>query len=157
MIVENRLKELNITLPPSIKAAAVYVPAVLAGDLLFIAGQMPRDSENKLLYKGKVGTDLTVEEAQKAAEVCVLRAVSVMKDFLGDLDKVERIVKLNGCVNCPPDFELHSKVIDGASMLLEKIFGEKGKHARAAIGVGSLAGNGPVEIEIIAQIRKDAL
>lgn len=153
MKIEERLKELNIEIPSCPEPAAVYVPAVLSDDFVFVAGQTPKNGKS-LLYKGKVGRDLSIEDGYKAARVGAIRSISAIKHIVGNLDKVERIVKLTGYVNCCEDFEKHSIVINGASELLEEIFGEKGKHARVSIGSHSLPGNAAVEIEIIAKVKK---
>ncbi|MCT4620258.1 MAG: RidA family protein [Marinisporobacter sp.] len=153
MEIEKRLEILKIKLPPCPEPAAVYVPAVLSEQFIFVAGQTPKNGK-ELLYKGKVGRDLSTEDGYEAAKICILRAISAIKYYVGDLDKIEGIVKLTGYVNCCEDFEKHSLVINGASELLEKIFGEKGKHARVAIGTNSLPGNAAVEIELIGKIKK---
>lgn len=150
MQIEKRLEELNIQLPPTPEPAAVYIPAVEAGELIFVSGQTPKDG-NTLVYKGKVGSELSVEDGYAASRICILRCLSALQSILGDLDRVARIVKLTGYVNCPDTFTQHPLVINGASDLLEQIFGERGKHARVAVGVSSLPGNAAVEIELIAQ------
>jgi enamine deaminase RidA (YjgF/YER057c/UK114 family) len=154
MHIEDKIKKLNLQLPPCPKAAAVYVPAVLSGNTIYVAGQTPKDGD-KLLYKGKVGRDLSIEDGQNAARLCALRAISAIKDIVGDLDSVEQFIKITGYVNCSDDFEKHSLVIDGASKLLEEIFGDKGKHARVAVGANSLPGNAAVEIEMIVSCKSD--
>jgi enamine deaminase RidA (YjgF/YER057c/UK114 family) len=151
MRVEDKLKELEIELPDYPKPAAVYVPAVLVDNIIYVSGQTPKNGD-KLLYKGKVGSELSIEDGVKAAEICVIRCISAIKSVVGDLDKVERVIKLTGYVNCHGDFEKQSLVIDGASKLLEKIFGEKGKHARVAIGSNALPGNAAVEIEMVVKV-----
>lgn len=151
MQIEKKLEELNIQLPPTPEPAAVYIPAVLVGDLVFVSGQTPKDG-NTLVYKGKIGQEVSLEEGYAAARICILRCLSALKSIVGDLDKVERIVKLTGYVNCIDTFTAHPQVINGASDLLEQVFGEKGRHARAAVGVNSLPGHAAVEIELIAQV-----
>lgn len=152
--IEQKLKELGLELPPCPKPVGAYVPGVLHEDLVFVSGQTPIEGDT-LVYKGKVGKDLTVEEGYKAARLSVLRCLSELKATVGDLDKVEGILKLTGFVNSTGDFGDQPRVINGASELLEKIFGEKGKHARAAIGVSTLPGNAAVEVELIAKIKKN--
>ncbi len=152
MIIENRLKELKISLPSPPKPGAIYVPAVQSGEYVYVSGQTPKDGV-KLLYKGKLGRDLSTIEGYEASKICVLRSISAIKDIIFDLDKVEKIVKLTGFVNSSEDFTEQSIVINGASELLEQIFGEAGKHARSAIGVNSLPGNAAVEIELIVKIK----
>lgn len=153
MKIEKRLKELNIKLPECPKPAAIYVPVVLSDEFIFVSGQTPKDGSN-LLYKGKLGRDLTVEEGYDASRVCVLRCISALKSIVGDLDIIESIVKLTGYVNSSDDFYEQSLVINGASELIEEIFGDKGKHARVAVGTNVLPGNAAVEIEIIAKIKE---
>lgn len=152
MTIENRLKELNINLPLSPKPAAVYVPAVMSGDLIFVSGQTPKEGMN-LIYKGKLGRDISIAEGYEASKLCILRSISAIKDIILDLDRIEKIVKLTGFVNSCDDFTEQSTVINGASQLLEQIFGEAGKHARSAIGVNSLPGDAAVEIELIVKIK----
>ena len=153
MKIEKRLEELNIKLPECPKPAAIYVPAVLSDQFIFVSGQTPKDGST-LLYKGKLGRDLTVEEGYEASKVCVLRCISALKSIVGDLDNIESIVKLTGYVNSSDDFYEQSLVINGASELIEEIFGDEGKHARVAVGTNVLPGNAAVEIEIIAKIKK---
>jgi len=152
MNVEERLKELNIVLPKANPPAAVYCPGVQAGKLVFTAGQTPK-IDGKLQYKGKLGQDLTVEEGQAAARLCILSCLAILKDVAGDLDHVERIVKLTGFVNSAPSFTQQSVVIDGASQLVYDIFGLAGAHARSALGCASLPGNACCEIEMVAVLK----
>lgn len=152
MIIENRLKELKISLPMPPEPGAIYVPAVMSGEYIYVSGQTPKDGVN-LVYKGKLGRDLSTLEGYEASKICILRSISAVKDIILDLDRIEKIVKLTGFVNSCEDFTEQSTVINGASELLEKIFGEIGKHARSAIGVNSLPGNAAVEIELIVKIR----
>ncbi len=151
--IDARLAELGITLPDAPKAAGAYVGYVRSGNLLFVAGQVPFWN-GELRHTGKVGLDLTLEEGQEAARVCALNIVAQAKAALdGDLDRVVRIVKLGGFVNCPTDFTQHPAVINGASNLIGEIFGEKGAHARFAMGAGSLPLNVAVEIDAVIEIE----
>jgi len=152
MEIEKRLEKLGINLPDPPAPAAQYVPAVVCGEFAFVAGQTPKEGR-ELVYKGKVGRDLTVEEGADAARICAMRCISAIKEAIGDLDRVERIVQITGYVNCGEDFEKHSLVINGASDFLEKVFGEKGRHARVAAGANSLPGNAAVEIRMTAKIK----
>lgn len=144
---------LGIDLPPQPYPAACYVPITAVNDLLFVSGQTPKKG-NELIYSGKIGKNLTVNEGYEASKICVIRALSAIKSEIGDLDRIKKIVKLTGYVNSIDTCISHSKVIDGASELLEKIFREKGKHARVAVGVNSLPGDAAVEIDLIIQIEK---
>ena len=151
--IDARLTELGIELPQAPKPAAAYIPAVRSGNLVFVSGQVPFEN-GELAWKGKVGVDYSVEEGQQAARTCALNAIAVVKDVLdGDLDKVTRVVKLGGFVNCPADFEQHPAVINGASNLVGEIFGDKGAHSRFAVGAGSLPFNVAVEVEAIFEVE----
>ena len=152
VLIEKRLQELGINLPHPPAPAAQYVPAVLCGEFAFVAGQTPKEG-TRLVYRGKVGKELTVEEGADAARICALRCISAIREATGDLDRVERIVQITGYVNCGEDFDKHSLVINGASDLLEKIFGQKGRHSRVAVGANSLPGNAAVEIRMTAKIK----
>jgi len=152
MQIETRLKEMGLELPAPGKPVANYVPAVRTGNLVFLSGHGPV-LENGNLITGKVGADLTLEEGYKAARQVALVLLASLKSEIGDLDKVRRVVKLLGMVNCTPDFVDQPKVINGASDLLVEIFGEKGKHARSAVGMNALPLNIAVEIEMIAEIE----
>ena len=148
---EQRIKTLGLTLPDVPASIANYVPAVRSGQLVFLAGQIPRGTDGKYL-SGKVGRDYTEAQAADAARTCAVQLLAVLKAELGDLGKVKRIVRVGGFVNCTEDFTTQSKVVNGASDLLVAVFGEAGKHARAAVGVNSLPAGAPVEIELIAEL-----
>jgi enamine deaminase RidA (YjgF/YER057c/UK114 family) len=152
MKIETRLKEMGLELPAPGKPVANYVPAVRTGNLVFLSGHGPV-LENGNLITGKVGADLTLEEGYKAARQVALVLLASLQSEIGDLDKVRRVVKLLGMVNCAPDFVDQPKVVNGASDLLVEIFGEKGKHARSAVGMNALPLNIAVEIEMIAEIE----
>ncbi len=149
---EEILKKMNIELPVVSKPVANYVNVVRVGNLLFLSGKGP--SNDKGVYTtGKVGKDLTLEEGIAAARLTAINQLAVLKAELGDLSKVRRIVKVLGMVNCEADFKDHPKVINGFSDLLVQIFGEKGKHARSAVGMCSLPFNMAVEVELVVEIE----
>ncbi len=152
MRVEARLAELGLDLPPVPKSIGAYVLAQQAGDLLFLSGTTCY-VDGGLLYKGRVGAELNLEQGYQAARQAALNLLSVIRQNLGDLDRVERVIKLNGYVNSARDFDRQPEVINGASELLQEIFGENGRHARTSIGVSDLPGHIPVEIEMIVQVR----
>ncbi len=152
MNIYDRLKELGVELPQSTPPAAAYCPGVKSGEFVFTAGQTPKVN-GVLQYKGKCGTDLTLEEAQKAARMCAVNCLSIV-DRLCGLDHVVRVVKVTGFVNCGADFTKQSQVVDGASRLLYDLFGEAGAHARSAVGVASLPGGAACEVEMIFQVRE---
>lgn len=149
---EAKLKELKIELPLIGKPIANYVHVVRSGNLLFLAGKGPSDAQG-IFITGKVGKDLTIEQGQQAARLTAINQLAVLIAELGNLNKVKRIVKVLGMVNCEPDFKDHPKVINGFSDLIVEIFGEKGKHARSAVGMCSLPMNMAVEIELIVEIQ----
>lgn len=151
METERRLKELGIDLAPATSPMANYVNAVRTGNLLFLAGKGP-GLRGQPLPVGKVGRDLTVEQAYVHARETGLNLIAVMKAELGDLDRVKRIVKVLGMVNATPEFGRQPEVINGCSDLLVEVFGERGKHARSAVGLGSLPRGIPVEIEVIVEV-----
>jgi enamine deaminase RidA (YjgF/YER057c/UK114 family) len=152
MQVETKLKEMGLELPPPGKPVANYVPAVRSGNLIFLSGHGPILKDGSLIT-GKVGADLTLEEGYQAARQVALVMLATLKEEIGDLDKVQRVIKLLGMVNCKSDFFDQSKVINGASDLLVDIFGAKGKHARSAVGMNALPLNIAVEIEMIVAIE----
>ncbi len=152
MLIEMKLTQLGLTLPQPPRPVGAYLLAQQAGDLLFLSGTTCYE-DGGLLYTGRLGKELTVKEGYLAARQTMLNLLSVAKSELGTLDRVERILKVNGYVNSTPDFTEQPAVINGASDLLEQVFGERGKHARTSIGVNVLPGNIPVEIEMILQVK----
>ena len=149
---EARLNELGLALPRPPKPIGAYLTHVKVGNLLFLSGTTCY-VDGGLLFKGRLGAELTVEQGRAAARQTALNLLSILKESLGDLDRVKRIVKLNGYVNSAIDFDRQPEVINGASDLLVEIFGEDGKHARTSIGVSDLPGHIPVEIEMVVQVR----
>lgn len=152
MSYETRLTELGIQLPSPPQPVATYIPAVQAGDLLFLSGVIPfRDG--KLALVGKLGTDLTVEQGYEAARIALLNALAIVRKELGTLDRVKKVVRMVGHVASADGFVQQPAVVNGASDLLVKIFDEVGRHARVAVGAAELPLNAPVELEIILQVR----
>lgn len=150
--IDARLKELGIALPDTPAPAGNYVPAVRSGNLVFIAGQLPIEG-GKPQFLGKVGRELQAADGQKAARLCAINIVAQLRTALGgDLDRVKRIVRVGGFVNAVPDFTDHPQVVNGASDVLVEIFGDAGRHARAAVGVGSLPRGVAVEVEAVAEV-----
>ncbi len=149
---EERINELGINIPKAPEPLAVYIPAVREGNMVYTAGQIPL-SGGELKFSGKVGQDLDVEAAQKAAELCAINCLSVVKSVAGNLDNIERILKLTVFVNSAPGFTEQHKVANGASELIGKIFGDTGKHARSAVGVNELPINSAVEVEMIVKLK----
>jgi enamine deaminase RidA (YjgF/YER057c/UK114 family) len=147
---ETILKAMGIELPAMAAPAANYVPSVRTGDLLFVSGQVSISPAGR--FVGKVGTTLTIEEGQKAARICAINILANIKASLGSLEKVARIVKVTGFVNCAPEFEDPHKVINGCSDLLTEVLGLRGKHARSAVGMASLPLGAAVEVEAIVEI-----
>lgn len=152
MSVEMKLEEMRIVLPLPNPPGAIYQPAVISDNLLFTAGQTPK-KDGKLVYKGKLGKELTLEEGFDAARLCCLSCLAIIKKYAGSLDNVDHIVKMTGFVNSTPEFNQQSKVIDGASTLLYDLFGERGAHARSAIGCVCLPNDAPCEIELIVKLK----
>ncbi len=149
---EEKLKELGIELPEAPVPAGNYIPAVKTGNLLFISGQIPLEN-GKVAYTGKVSDD-NLETAQKSAKSCAINILAQIKREAGSLDKVTKIVRLSGFVNSVPEFTQHPKVINAASDLMFDVFGEKGKHARIALGAGSLPLDSMTEIDAIVEISE---
>jgi enamine deaminase RidA (YjgF/YER057c/UK114 family) len=154
MEIETRLTELGLSLPKPPIPVGVYMLARRTGDLLFLSGTTCYTPEG-LLYQGRLGEDLTVEQGYEAARQTVLNLLGVVKAEIRDLDMVDHIIKINGYVNSTDDFNRQPEVINGASELLIQIFGERGRHARTSIGVNVLPDNIPVEIEMILQVSSD--
>ena len=151
-IIEDKLEALGIELPTVSPPVANYVNAVTTGKLVFLAGKGPRKPDGTNVT-GKVGADLTVEEGYEAARLVAINQIAALKAEIGNLDRVNRVVKVLGMVNSTPDFENQPEVINGFSDLIVEIFGDKGKHARAAVGMGSLPRNIAVEIEMIVELK----
>ncbi|HHU02499.1 MAG TPA: RidA family protein [Christensenellaceae bacterium] len=150
-IIEKRMEELGLKLPPFVAPKAAYVPTVRVGNLVFVSGQgVTRNG--KEIMKGHVGKEITLEQAQEGAKICALNALCVLKETLGDLDRIKRIVKVQGFVNSAPGFDKQPLVINGFSELMELIFGENGKHARTAVSCNELPFGTPVEVDMIVEI-----
>ncbi|MFJ1707840.1 RidA family protein [Kitasatospora sp. NPDC088346] len=150
--VEDRLAELGLTLPAVAAPVAAYVPAVRSGDHVLTAGQLPMVA-GKLAITGKVGAEVTAEEAKALAQTCALNGLAAVKSVIGDLDLIEQVVKVVGFVASAPDFTGQPGVINGASELLGQVLGEAGVHARSAVGVSVLPLDAPVEIEFQVRVR----
>jgi enamine deaminase RidA (YjgF/YER057c/UK114 family) len=152
MSIQSKLAELGLTLPVAAAPVAAYVPAVRTGNLVFTAGQLPL-VDGKIPFIGKVGSDVTPEQAKDMAQICALNALAAIS-LVADIDQIERVVRVGGFVNGVPSFVAIPQVINGASELLIKLFGEvNGKHARTAIGVAELPLNAPVEVEMVVQLK----
>ena len=151
MTIEEKLKELGIELKTPPSPVANYIPVQQTGNLIYLSGQGPRNESGDFI-SGKVGSDITAEEAYELARNTAINLVSAMKSYLGSLDKVKKIVKVFGMVKSTSDFTDHPKVINGCSDFFVEVFGDKGRHARSAVGMGSLPNNMAVEIEIIVEV-----
>jgi len=151
--VEARLKDLGVVLPQAPRPVANYVPSLRSGDLLFISGQISIDVDGKIIT-GQLGVDVSVDQGQAAAKRCAILILAQTKAALGNLDQVAQVVKLTGFVNASADFADHPKVINGASDFMVEVFGDKGRHTRAAVGVSSLPMNCAVEIDAILRIER---
>jgi enamine deaminase RidA (YjgF/YER057c/UK114 family) len=150
--VEKRLKDAGVELPNAAKPVANFVPCVQTGNTLFVSGQVTAWN-GEYRYVGKVGREISLEDGQKAARVCALNVLAQAKAHLGDLDRVQRVVMVQGFVNAVPDFTDHPKVINGASDVFVQAFGDAGKHARFALGAGSLPFNVAVEVAAVLEVR----
>jgi len=150
--IEKKMEELNLKLPTVAKPIAAYVPGVKIDNLVFTSGQIPV-AEGKVVYQGHVGAECSLEDAYEAAKICVLNCLAVVKELTGDLDRITKIVKITGFVASAPGFNDQPKVINGASEILVQLFGEKGAHARSAVGLSELPLNVPVEVEMIVSVE----
>ena len=148
-MIEDKLSSLGISLPIPPQPAGSYVPVVISGNVAFVAGQIPAEGNNYVRFRGKV---VSVETGQRAARLCAINALAQLRSSLGSLDRVKQVIKLTGYVNCDSSFADHPMVINGASDLLVQLFGEKGKHARVAVGVNSLPLDSAVEIDLIVEL-----
>jgi enamine deaminase RidA (YjgF/YER057c/UK114 family) len=151
MMIDERLASLGIMLPTPPKPAGSYIPVVKTGNMVFVSGQIPM-KDGHVQFKGQVPTNISVEDAKSAARLCTINILAQLKSELGTLDKISRIVRVSGFVSSSQEFYEQPKIINAASDLLYEIFGEKGKHARIAVGVASLPLNSAVEIDLIAEI-----
>jgi enamine deaminase RidA (YjgF/YER057c/UK114 family) len=150
MSVEQRILDLGLELPPVATPAGSYLPAMVSGNLVFTSGQLPF-VDGKLMATGKLGAGIEVAEARELAARCLLNALAAVKGMIGNLDRITQVVKVVGFVASTEEFTAQPAVINGASELLESIFGELGKHTRSAVGVASLPLDSPVEIELIVE------
>ena len=150
-MIDEKLNSLNIVLPTPPKPAGAYIAVVISDQTVYVSGQIPIEN-GKVAYKGKVPIEQSLEQAQAAARLCIINALSQLKSELGNLDRISRIIRVSGFVNSTPEFTEQPKVINAASNLLYEIFGEKGQHSRIAVGVTSLPLGATVEIDMIVQI-----
>lgn len=151
MQIEKRLEELGIVLPAAATPVANYVTTVQTGNLVFTSGHGPGDGEGKI-YKSQLGTDAEIEDGYQSARQVGINLIGTLKQALGDLDRVQRIVKVVGFVNSAPSFTDQPAVVNGASDLFVEVFGDRGKHTRSAVGMSQLPGGIPVEIEMVVEI-----
>lgn len=152
MTIEDKLAEMGVTIPDPKPALGSYVPAVQTGSLVFVSGNLPIQADGSMLHSGKLGEDVSVEEGYAAAKQCAINCLSSAQGIVGDLNNVQQVVKLRVLVNSAPDFTDQPAVANGASDLLVELFGESGKHARAAVGVASLPLGASVEVELVLEI-----
>ena len=153
MKVEKKLAEMGLALPPAPAPIANFVAAVRTGNLLFVAGHIPRKSDGGPLNPGKLGRDVTIEQGYQSARLAAINCLASIKANLGDLEKVKRVVKLLCMINGTPEFGDQPKVANGASDLLVELYSDQGRHARSAVGMGALPGNNCVEIEMIVEVE----
>lgn len=153
MKIEQRIQELGITLPPSPQPKAKYIPVKQTGNLLFVSGQLPTNDKGELLYKGKLGQELTLEQGQECARACIINMLAAVKGHVDDLDKISNIVKVQAFVASKTGFDQQHLVTNGASELLGEIFQDNGTHARTAVGINQLPLDAPVEIEAIIELK----
>lgn len=151
-MIETRIEELGLILPPATTPLFQYVPVVVHQRVAYVSGQLPR-RDGELIHSGKVGEHVTLEQAQEAAKVCILNGLASLKHELGSLDRIERILKITGFVNSASGFTKQPVVMNAASELLVEIFGDMGRHSRSAVGVAELPSNAPVEIEMLVSVK----
>ena len=151
-IIEARLKELGVTLPLPPMPAASYVPVTISGNIVFVSGQIPI-ADGAIKYVGKLGVDVPMEAGQAAAQLCAINILAQLKAAIGDLDRVVKCLRLGVFINAAPDYSQHPEVANGASDLIAALFGDAGKHARAAVGVGSLPRGVAVEVDATFEIK----
>lgn len=153
MTIEDKLAEMGVTIPDPKPALGSYVPAVQTSNLVFVSGNLPIQADGSVLHSGKLGADVSVDEGYAAAKQCAINCLSAAKGIIGDLNDVQQVVKLRVLVNSDPDFTDQPAVANGASDFLVELFGESGKHARAAVGVASLPLGASVEVELVLEIN----
>jgi enamine deaminase RidA (YjgF/YER057c/UK114 family) len=151
-LIENQLHSLGIELPSAPKAVGAYVTVIRTGNLVITSGQLPWN-DGKLLHTGRLGIELSVEQGYEAARQCALNAVAQFQSALNNLDLVRRIVRVEGYVHCAEDFRGHPQVLDGASDLLNQVFGEKGRHTRTALGIHAMPLDAPVQLIVWAEVE----
>ncbi len=149
-MIDEKLDKLGILLPIPPKPAGSYIPIQISGNMVFVSGQIPMDN-GKVIHVGKVSDD-NIEDAKKSAKLCALNILAQLKREIGSLDKISKIIKISGFVNCNPEFTAHPQVINAASDLLFEVFGEKGKHSRIAVGVSSLPLDSMTEIDAVVEL-----
>jgi enamine deaminase RidA (YjgF/YER057c/UK114 family) len=152
MTVEEKLKSLGLTLPQTPKPVAAYIPAIQVNDMVYTSGQLPI-VEGELKLKGKLGKEISKEQGYEAAKICALNALSAIKGIIGDLDRIEQVVKVVGFVASAEGFIEQPAVVNGASEFLKELFGEKGAHARSAVGMAELPLGAAVELEMIVKVK----
>lgn len=155
MNVREKVENLGLRFPAPPRPAFNYLSVVLHGGIAYVSGQLPREGES-VMYPGKVGAEVTLEQAREAARYCVLFGLAALEELLGDLDRVDRVLKITGFVNSAPGFNQQPKVLDAASDLLVSLFGDRGRHARSAVGAPELPRNTPVEVEMIVAVKEEA-
>jgi enamine deaminase RidA (YjgF/YER057c/UK114 family) len=155
MMIDEKLNSIGVNLSHPIQSVGSFIQVVITGSLAFVSGQLPIEPGSnpiRVRHKGKVGRDISLEDGQAAARLCVINGLTELKYVVGNLDNIKKIVKVSGYVNCDSSFTDHAKVINGASDFLVEIFGEKGKHARVSVGASSLALDSSVEVDFIVEI-----
>jgi len=151
MKIEDRVRAINLEIPEPVKPLGAYLPALLSGNQIYVSGQLPF-LKGQLLHPGQLGRDITIEQGYEAARICALNSLSAIKTVLSDLDKIKRIVKINGYVSSERGFNDQPQIINGASEFFFEVFGESGRHARSAVGVPGLPMGSCVELDLIAEI-----
>src|SRR5919199_1504582 len=154
MMIDEKLNSVGVKLSDPVPSVGSFAQVAITGNLAFVSGQLPIEPGSnpvQVKYKGKTGRDISLEDGQAAARLCAINGLSELKNIVGDLDNIKKIVKVSGYVNCASSFTDHAKVINGASDFLVEIFGEKGKHARVSVGASSLALNSSVEVDFIVE------